>query len=57
MNSTLVESWDTFKVSAGNAIRVIFVKTKLPPLSLTDLTTNIQACAASAQVPSGTKYE
>ena len=31
MNSLLVESWDAFKVSAGNTIRYIFVKTNIPP--------------------------
>ena len=44
MNSILVEAWDTFKVSAGNIIRDRFAKTNLPPLSPTNLTTNIQAC-------------
>ena len=31
MNSVLLEAWDAFKVSAGNIIREIFMKTKLPP--------------------------
>ena len=57
MNSILVEAWDTFEVSAGNIIREIFVKTKLLFLSPPNLTTNTQACAASTQVPSGSKYE
>ena len=33
MNSVLIGSWDTFKVSYGNIIREIFEKTNLPPLS------------------------
>ena len=32
MNYVLVEAWNAFKVSDGNIIRDIFVKTKLPPL-------------------------
>ena len=55
--SILVESWGTFKGSAGNIIRGIFVKKKIPPLSPTELTKNIQACDASYQVPYGAKYE
>ena len=57
MNSVLVEAWDAFKISTSNTIRESFEKTKLPPLIPTDLTTNIQACAASIQVPYGTKAE
>ena len=34
MNSILVEAWETFKVSAGNIIREIFVKTNLLPSAL-----------------------
>ena len=55
MNSVLVESWDPFNMSAGNIIRDSFAKTKLPPLSPPNLTANIQACAASTQVSSGSK--
>ena len=50
MNSVLVEARDAFKVSAGNIIRDRFVKTKLPPLSPPDLTTNTQACDPYIQV-------
>ena len=57
MNSVLVESWDAFKMSAGNIIRDSFAKTKLPPLRPNNLTTNTQACAASIQVSSGSKAE
>ena len=42
MNFVLVESWDAFKMSAGNIIRDSFAKPKAPPFIPTDLTTNIQ---------------
>ena len=54
MNSILVEVWDASKVSIGNIIRYSFVKTNLPPLSTTNLTTNTQACAVPMQVSSRT---
>ena len=57
MNSILVEAWDAFNKSDVKVIRDSFAKTKLPPLRLPDLTTNTQACTASAQVPSGVKAE
>ena len=57
MNTILVESWDAFRVSSGKVKRYNFVKTKLFPLSPPESNINIQACAASAQVPSGAKYE
>ena len=47
MNYLLIEAWDAFKMSDGNIIMDSFVKTNLPPLRPTDLTTNTQACAAS----------
>ena len=37
MNSILLEAWDAFRVSAGNIIREIFVKTKLPPPCLSQI--------------------
>ena len=57
MKSVFVEAWDTFKVSDGNIIRDRFVKTKLPPLIPTKITTNTQACDAYIQVSSGSRYE
>ena len=57
MNSILVESWDTFKVSYREVIREIFVKNKLLPLISTGLTTNTQAFNTSVQVSSGSKDE
>ena len=57
MNSILVEAWDAFKVSTSNIIRDRFVKINLPPLILSDFTTNSQACDASIQVSSGSKAE
>ena len=57
MNSIFVEALYAFKVSYGNIIRDRFVKTKLPPLSFTELTTNTQAYSASVQVPFGSNYE
>ena len=56
-NSALVEAWDTFNVSAEKIIRERFCKTKLPPLILTNLITNTQACAASIQLSFGSKAE
>ena len=40
MNSIFVEAWDAFKVYAGKIVRGGFVKTKIPPLSTTNFTTN-----------------
>ena len=57
INYILVKAWDAFKVSSGKFLRDRFVKTKLRSLATTDLTTNTQACAASVQVTSGSKYE
>ena len=57
MNSFLVEAWDTFKMSAENIINDSYEKTMLLPLSLTDLTTNKQACDAYIQVSSEAKSE
>ena len=57
MNSILVEVWDASKVSIGNIIRYSFVKTNLPPLSTTNLTTNTQACAVPMQVSSRTNVK
>ena len=57
MNPILVETWDNFKVSAGNIIRDSFVQTNLPLFIPTDITKNNQACAASIQVFYGAKYE
>ena len=57
MKSVLIESWDTFKVSAGNIVKGNFAKTNLLPLISTDLTTNNQSCAASVQVSYGSKAE
>ena len=57
MNSVINEEWDVFKMSAGNIIMYSFTKTKLLPLIPPDLTTNIQACAASIQVSSEAKDE
>ena len=57
MNSILVEACDAFKVSAINIVRKIFVQTNLPPLRLTNFTTNNQVCVASIQVSSGAKSE
>ena len=57
MNSILVQARDAFKVYSGNIIRDRFVKTNLPTLSTTNLTTNTQACAASTQLSSGYKAE
>ena len=57
INSALVESWDTFKVSSGNIIRYRFAKTMLLPLSPPDLATNTQACTAYIQLSSGSKAE
>ena len=54
----LVVAWDAFKVTDRKFIRKSFVKTKLPPLlSPTNLTANIQACAASVQISSVSKAE
>ena len=57
INHILVKAWDAFKVSSGKFLRGRFVKTKLRSLAPTDLTTNNQACAASVQVTSGSKYK
>ena len=57
MKSILVEAWDAFKVSTGNIVRDIFVKTKILPLSTPKFSTNTQACVASVQVSSGAKVE
>ena len=57
MNFVLVEVWYAFKMSAGNIIKDSFAKTKLPPFSPTNLTTNFQAYAASIQVSYGSKAE
>ena len=57
MKYVLVESWDAFKISAGNIIRDIFSKTNLPPLVSPGLTTNTQAYAASIQVSSESKAQ
>ena len=57
MNSVLVKARDAFKVSDGNIIRETFVKTKIPPLTPPEFTTNTQACAASIKLSSGYKAE
>ena len=50
MKSILVETWEAFMVSSGNIIRESFAKTHLPPLSLTNMITNTQACVASVKI-------
>ena len=57
MNSILVESWDSFKVSAGKVIMGSFAKTNILPLRPPELTTNTQAFSTSVQVSSGDKSE
>ena len=57
MNSILVEAWENFKVSYGKVIWDSFVKTKLPPLSHNEITTNTQELSASVQVSSESKAE
>ena len=57
MSSILVESWDAFKMSAGNITRDSFSKTNLLPLMPPNLTTNTQACAATIQESSESKAE
>ena len=49
MNSVLVETRESFAVSAGNIIRDSFSKTQLPSLSPPNMKTNTQACVASIQ--------
>ena len=57
MKSIFVEAWNAFNFSDIHIIRDIFVKTKLPPLVPTNLTTDNQTCATSIQVYSGFKDE
>ena len=57
MNSILVESWDAFKVSAGNITSDKFVKIKLLPLKPPKLTTNTQLWAAAVQLSYGYNAE
>ena len=57
MNSVLVEEWNAFNMSVGNIIRESFSKTKIPPLSPPNLTTNTQACTSSIQVSYVAKAE
>ena len=57
INSILVESCNAFKVSAGNIIREIFVKTNIHPIRTHQLTTNTQVFVDSVQVSSVPKAE
>ena len=52
MNSVLVETWESFMVSAGNIIRGRFAKTRLLPLSPPTMIINTQACVDSIQTSS-----
>ena len=49
MNYVLVETWEAFKMSAGNIIRDGLYKTHLLPLRPTNMIKNIQAYVASIQ--------
>ena len=55
MNYILVEVWDSFKVSDGNAIRYS-LKKSYPPIPL-GLTRNKQELSDSIQISSGDKSE
>ena len=57
MSFVLVEAWYDFNISAGNIIRDSFAKTRIPPLTPPESTTNTQACSTFIQVYYGSKAE
>ena len=49
INSTLVETWEAFKLPSATITQKYFKKTHTPPLSPPYIVTNHQACLAGTQ--------